>query len=177
MNCLISHPMVPNKKQNTQITTGKTTIPHRVEKIGKRKWPTATFSKAQVRRRSPIRCWCAAQSSGAPKHPSVVKLLFAGKSATGQVFLAMEYVPSDLTREIHKTLDMNAIRSCAQGLFSGLQALYLRDIIHSDIKPQNLLAEGLAPPPSEGSPTLTHLSCSATASGVEQPRFGLMAPW
>ena len=38
------------------------------------------------------------------KHPNVVKLLFAGKSVTGQAFLAMDFVLSDLTREIQKSL-------------------------------------------------------------------------
>lgn len=51
----------------------------------------------------------------------------------------MEYFPSDLRSEIEKTLDMGSIKSYAQGLFSGLYALYLRNIIHRDIKPQNLL--------------------------------------
>ena len=98
-----------------------------------------------MRRRSLFRS-CAAQSSGALKHPSVVKILFAEKSVTGQVFLGMEYVPCDLTREIQKTLDMNANRSCAQGLTSGLQALNLRDIVHREIKPKNfsVLSTGCA---------------------------------
>ena len=38
------------------------------------------------------------------RHPSVVKLLFAVKSITGQAFLVMEFMLSDLTREIQKTL-------------------------------------------------------------------------
>ena len=60
------HPRMTKRSRNLQITTVQTSVlcgRHRLEK-GLRKWPTATFSEAQVRRRS-FACWCAARSSAA----------------------------------------------------------------------------------------------------------------
>ena len=88
------------------------------------------------------------------RHPSVVKLLFAVKSITGQAFLVMEFMLSDLTREIQKT----RARTPSGAAFRSPSLGSIRRICGTS--PAEISTR--RPPPSRGGPRLTRFSRRAS---------------
>jgi len=77
------------------------------------------------------------------KHPNVIEVTDAGKTAKGQLYIAMEYYPqgsiSDLTKGaiLELTESIKIIGDAARGV----EYAHAQDIIHRDIKPANIIID------------------------------------
>lgn len=74
-------------------------------------------------------------------HPNIVRLLDLQLSNVNDVDLIMEYLPSDLHRELRADgeMPMSKVRSYARDLLDGIHACHISLVLHRDLKPQNIL--------------------------------------
>ncbi len=83
-------------------------------------------------------------------HPNIVRLLDAGREdGSGQYFLVLEWMPSDLVRFLESRRPLgwdDFIEEIGLGLLSGLAHAHQRAIVHRDVKPSNVLLDAQAIP-------------------------------
>jgi cyclin-dependent kinase len=79
-------------------------------------------------------------------HPSIVKLIEIFRHE-GRLVMVFPYMPLTIVKLIASNeLNLNAIRSHFEDLFSALEYLHEQGIIHRDIKPSNLLLASASGP-------------------------------
>ncbi len=86
-----------------------------------------------------------AQSAAALSHPNIVSIFDRGESEDGTYYIAMEYLPGGtLKNRIVKrgALPARTAAAVALQMAEALRAAHERDVIHRDIKPQNILITG-----------------------------------
>lgn len=110
------------------------------------------------------------------EHPNLVRVLEAGED-DGNLFFVMTYVDGvDLASYTRKkgALKPSLVRKIALGLFSALQALHEKGILHRDLKPHNVMLDRTGRPilmdlgltKVEGMATLTK-----TGALIGSPRY------
>ena len=78
-------------------------------------------------------------------HPNIVRVEDTDETEDGEPFVVMEYVPGRSLREVleaEHALDPLRALYIASQVCAGLTAAHQRDIIHRDIKPDNILIAG-----------------------------------
>jgi beta-lactam-binding protein with PASTA domain len=86
-----------------------------------------------------------AQSAAALSHPNIVSIFDRGESEDGTYYIAMEYLPGGTLKDrIVKrgALPARTAAAVALQMAEALRAAHERDVIHRDIKPQNILITG-----------------------------------
>jgi len=74
-------------------------------------------------------------------HPNVIKAIEYFESDKNQ-YIAFEYFPNDLNKIIkNNKLSMQEIKLIAKQIFSAVEYLHERNIIHRDIKPDNIILD------------------------------------
>jgi hypothetical protein len=74
-------------------------------------------------------------------HPNIVNYTNSWE-ADGNIFLVMEYCEDKLVRKDKLSLSDNELKLIARQIVIGLYYLHSNHVIHSDIKPENLLVDG-----------------------------------
>ncbi|MFA5623817.1 MAG: protein kinase [Bradymonadales bacterium] len=78
-------------------------------------------------------------------HPHIVKVEHFGQTAEGQLYMAMEYIPSVSLQDLRElTLPYHLIVNLMVQLLEALTLSHLRGIVHRDLKPANVLLSPLA---------------------------------
>jgi serine/threonine protein kinase/tetratricopeptide (TPR) repeat protein len=83
-----------------------------------------------------------ARAAAALNHPNIVTVYEIGEHE-GQVFIAMEYVDGKTLKELISAnpLPITQVIDIAAQIAEGLSAAHAKDIVHRDIKPQNILID------------------------------------
>jgi serine/threonine protein kinase len=81
-----------------------------------------------------------AKSASALNHPNITTIYEIDEDG-GQCFIAMEFIDGQSLREIFKdrVLDMDEVLDIALEIGQGLDAAHRRDVVHRDIKPDNIM--------------------------------------
>ena len=83
-----------------------------------------------------------AKNAAALNHPSIVQVYDQGRAEDGTYYMAMEYVPGGTLKDRIKKeapLEPNEAAGIASRVAEALEVAHGRDIVHRDIKPQNVL--------------------------------------
>jgi hypothetical protein len=80
------------------------------------------------------------------RHPNLVSVLDFGTADDGSLFLVMEYVRGTSLRQATRGKAVTATRALNLlfQMLAALEEVHRRDIVHRDIKPQNVLIEAVA---------------------------------
>ena len=110
-----------------------------------------------------------AQSAAALSHPNIVSIFDRGESEDGMYYIAMEYLPGGTLKDrILKrgALPAHTAAAVALQMAEALRAAHERDVIHSDIKPHNILITG------SGDVKVTDFGIARAASSSSMTRTG-----
>jgi hypothetical protein len=101
-------------------------------------------------------------------HPGIVRVLDAGKTPEGSLYLAMELLVGDTLRGALRRGDVapHEVRRIALELLDALGAAHARGFIHRDLKPENVFLVGLA----RGVKLLDFGIAKTLAAGLATPR-------
>ncbi len=82
-----------------------------------------------------------AQAAKRIDHPAVVKTCEVGETASGEIFIAMEYVDGPPLRRLLRKgpLDSGRAIILSAAIAQGLAAAHASGVIHRDLKPENVL--------------------------------------
>ncbi len=84
-----------------------------------------------------------ASSAASLNHPNIVQIYDRGE-AEGTYYIAMEYLPGRTLKEIilkYAPLSAELVISVSTQILEGLRFAHRRDVIHRDIKPQNIIVD------------------------------------
>ena len=84
-----------------------------------------------------------ARAAGRLRHPNIVTIFDAGEH-DGRPYIAMEYVPGETLRSIiqrQATLPLHRRLELIEGACAGLAHAHRADVVHLDIKPDNLMLD------------------------------------
>ena len=84
-----------------------------------------------------------ASSAASLNHPNIVQIYDRGE-AEGTYYIAMEYLEGRSLKEIiveHAPLSPDFLTSISVQILEALRAAHSRDVIHRDIKPQNIIVD------------------------------------
>ena len=110
-----------------------------------------------------------AQSAAALSHPNIVSIFDRGASGDGTYYIAMEYLSGGTLKDrILKrgALPPRTAAAVALQIAEALRAAHDRDVIHRDIKPQNILITG------SGDVKVTDFGIARAASSSTMTRTG-----
>ena len=110
-----------------------------------------------------------AQSAAALSHPNIVSIFDRGEADDGTYYIAMEYLPGGTLKDrILKrgALPPRTAAAVALQIAEALCAAHERDVIHRDIKPQNILITG------SGDVKVTDFGIARAASSSAMTRTG-----
>lgn len=82
-----------------------------------------------------------ARHAGSLKHPNIVEVYEVGRLEDGRPFLAMEYLEGETLEQRLKhrgPLDIGEAMTVGQALLHGLAAAHEQQIVHRDLRPQNI---------------------------------------
>jgi serine/threonine-protein kinase len=134
------------------------------------------------------------RASAAIGHPAIVQVLDAGKTAEGELYLAMELLegrslraamspPAGATGEAARRaprVPPEAARRIALALLDALGAAHARGFVHRDLKPENVFLAGPAGAVKlldfGVAKSLTGASAASTAAGIVLGTVSYMAP-
>jgi len=73
-------------------------------------------------------------------HPGIVRVLDAGETSEGQLYLAMEFLEGQNLHDLYFTKGLSSVRAVEiiMDALSALEAAHARGLVHRDIKPANL---------------------------------------
>jgi len=73
-------------------------------------------------------------------HKNIVRILDTGRSGSGSPFYVMELYPCTLQEQIGK-LNADEVLPVFSEILNGVEAAHLSNVIHRDLKPQNILCD------------------------------------
>lgn len=78
------------------------------------------------------------------RHPNIVRSFASGRFQNGVPFLIMEYLEGESLRELidRRTLTMDLTLKIANSVIRGLQYAHNKGVIHRDVKPEHIKADG-----------------------------------
>jgi serine/threonine-protein kinase PknK len=97
-------------------------------------------------------------------HPHIVNIFQVGTTATGRPYIVMQYHPhGSLKAKIHETgpLDWRDALHIGVKVAGALETAHLRDTLHRDVKPANILLT------EYGEPQLTDFGIARISGGFE----------
>jgi len=88
------------------------------------------------------------------QHPNIVRLLQSGEHE-GKPYMAMEYVPGSRTLQTeinrlvvgHGALEPADVQHVLTQILNGLEAAHAQDLIHRDVKPENVMLQAVVGDP------------------------------
>lgn len=120
-----------------------------------------------------------AQLTASLTHPNIVQI-FSLRDEGDLIFLVMEYLPSDLHELIDLTgpLDRQQFTRVASDICRALETLHARNVIHRDVKPENILIgpEGQFKLADFGLAHVRQLHGAADAQGPQPGTLLYMSP-
>lgn len=111
-----------------------------------------------------------AETLASLQHPNIVHI-YDVEESDGDHFIVMEYVGGPpLTKRLQAQgrLDAHEVRSISMALASALEAAHRKDIIHRDIKPDNILFS------EDGTPKLTDFGIARMRDSNVKTQTGVM---
>lgn len=102
------------------------------------------------------------------KHPNVVRVLDRGHSPEGE-YVVFEFVPGTMDLEDHLSHSPLPVLDCASivaKIARGVQAAHSSGVVHSDLKPANILLTG-----QDLEPMITDFGTTPTAGPTGTPAF------
>jgi beta-lactam-binding protein with PASTA domain/predicted Ser/Thr protein kinase len=109
-----------------------------------------------------------ASSAAGLNHPSIVQIYDRGE-AEGTYYIAMEYLEGRTLKDIiikYAPLDPDLVVSISRQVVEALRFAHRRDIIHRDIKPQNIIVD------NEGRVKVTDFGIARAGSGSTMTEVG-----
>ncbi len=109
-----------------------------------------------------------AAAAASLNHPNIVQVYDKGE-AEGTYYIAMEYLPGRSLKDIilkYAPLDSELIVSVARQIVEALRYVHRRDIIHRDIKPQNIIID------DEGRVKVTDFGIARARGGASLTEVG-----
>jgi serine/threonine-protein kinase len=100
--------------------------------------------KAATDRKSRTRFLREAEAASRLDHPNVVSVIDFGETPAGLLYLVMEYAEGEtLCTRIHRVgrLTLKPALAIARDIACGLRHAHLRDMIHRDLKPDNVMLD------------------------------------
>ena len=89
--------------------------------------------------------WRGARAEGSIGHPAVVKVLDAGRTPEGELYLVMELLDGVSLRDVVRGgLSGLEIKRIVIELLDALAAAHARGVVHRDLKPENVFLAGPA---------------------------------
>ncbi len=109
-----------------------------------------------------------ASAAASLNHPNIVQIYDKGQ-ADGTYYIAMEFLPGRSLKDIivkYAPLDTDLIVSVSRQIVEALRYVHRRDIIHRDIKPQNIIID------NEGRVKVTDFGIARAGGGTSLTEVG-----